>query len=45
LQGDEGARRLVGALSAGELVEVEAADAGVIVDIDTPNDLAAARRS
>jgi molybdenum cofactor cytidylyltransferase len=44
LQGDEGARRLVGALSAGELAEVEAPDAGVIVDIDTPADLAAARR-
>ena len=44
LQGDEGARRLIDALSAGELVEVEAADAGVIVDIDTPADLAAARR-
>ena len=45
LQGDEGARRLIGALGAGELVEVEAPDAGVIVDIDTPGDLAAARRS
>jgi molybdenum cofactor cytidylyltransferase len=45
LRGDEGARRLVGALSAAELVEVEAPDAGVSVDIDTPADLAAARRS
>jgi molybdenum cofactor cytidylyltransferase len=44
LQGDEGARPLIGALSVGELVEVEAPDAGVIVDIDTPADLAAARR-
>lgn len=43
LQGDEGARRLIGLLSAGELVEVEVADAGVIVDIDTPEDLDAAR--
>jgi len=33
------------ALSAAELVEVEAPDAGVIVDIDTPTDLAAARQS
>ena len=45
LQGDEGARRLIGSLGAGELIEVEATDAGVIVDIDTPRDLAAARRS
>jgi molybdenum cofactor cytidylyltransferase len=45
LQGDEGARRLIGSLSAAELVEVEAPDAGVIVDIDTPTDLAAARQS
>ncbi len=45
LEGDEGARRLIRSLGAGELIEVEAADAGVIVDIDTPEDLAAARRS
>jgi molybdenum cofactor cytidylyltransferase len=45
LQGDEGARRLIGLLSAGELVEIEASDVGAIVDIDTPGDLAAARRS
>ena len=45
LEGDEGARRLIGSLSAAELVEVEAPDAGVIVDIDTPADLAAARQS
>ncbi len=44
LQGDEGARRLIGALAAGELVEVEALCDGVVVDIDTPDDLAAARR-
>jgi len=44
LKGDEGARRLIGALSAYELVEVEASDAGVTLDIDTPDDLAAARR-
>jgi molybdenum cofactor cytidylyltransferase len=44
LEGDEGARRLIGALSAGELVEVEASDLGVTFDIDTPGDLAAARR-
>jgi molybdenum cofactor cytidylyltransferase len=45
LRGDEGARRLIGSLGAGELVEVEAADGGVIVDIDTSDDLAAARQS
>ena len=44
LTGDEGARRLIGALSSGELVEVEAPDIGVAFDIDTPDDLAAAQR-
>ena len=44
LTGDEGARRLIGALGAGELVEVETPDTGVTFDIDTPEDLAAARR-
>ena len=44
LTGDEGARRLIGALSASELVEVETPDTGVTFDIDTPEDLAAARR-
>jgi len=44
LEGDEGARRLIGALSAQELVEVEASDAAVTLDIDTPDDLAAAQR-
>ena len=44
LEGDEGARRLIGALSASELVEVEAPHAGVAFDIDTPDDLAAAQR-
>jgi molybdenum cofactor cytidylyltransferase len=43
LTGDEGARRLIGALSASELVEVEAQDAGATFDIDTPADLAAAQ--
>jgi molybdenum cofactor cytidylyltransferase len=44
LTGDEGARRLIGALSASELVEVETLVTGVTFDIDTPEDLAAARR-
>jgi molybdenum cofactor cytidylyltransferase len=43
LKGDEGARRLIDALGPGELVEVEASDAGVTFDIDTPDHLAAAR--
>ncbi len=43
LEGDEGARRLIGALSASELVEVDAPHAGVAFDIDTPDDLAAAQ--
>jgi len=42
--GDEGARRLIGALNEGELVEVEASDMGVTFDVDTPEDLAAAQR-
>ena len=42
LEGDEGARRLIGALEPGELVEVETPDTGVTFDIDTPEDLAAA---
>jgi molybdenum cofactor cytidylyltransferase len=44
LTGDEGARNLIGALGAGELVEVDAPDIGVTFDIDTPDDLAAAQR-
>jgi molybdenum cofactor cytidylyltransferase len=43
LEGDEGARRLIGALCADELAEVEASGMGVMFDIDTPGDLAAAR--
>ena len=45
LEGDEGARRLVAALASGECVEVAAPELGAIFDIDTPADLAAARRS
>ena len=44
LKGDEGARKLIGALNEGELVEVEASDMGVTFDVDTPEDLAAAQR-
>jgi molybdenum cofactor cytidylyltransferase len=44
LEGDEGARGLIAALGAGELVEVAASDMGVAFDIDTPDDLARARR-
>ena len=43
LKGDEGARRLIGALNERELVEVEASDMGVTFDVDTPEDLAAAQ--
>ena len=43
LKGDEGARKLIGALNEGELVEVEASDIGVTFDVDTPEDLAAAQ--
>jgi molybdenum cofactor cytidylyltransferase len=44
LTGDEGARRLIGALNADELVEVEASGIGATFDVDTRSDLAAARR-
>jgi molybdenum cofactor cytidylyltransferase len=44
LTGDEGARRLIGVLGEGELVEVEASNMGVMFDVDTPSDLATARR-
>jgi molybdenum cofactor cytidylyltransferase len=44
LKGDEGARKLIGALNDGELIEVEASDMGATFDVDTPEDLAAARR-
>jgi molybdenum cofactor cytidylyltransferase len=44
MKGDEGARKLLGALEEGELVQVEASDMGVTFDVDTPEDLAAAQR-
>ena len=44
LKGDEGARKLIGVLNEGELVEIEASDMGVTFDVDTPEDLAAAQR-
>ena len=44
LEGDEGARKLIGALNEGELVEVELSDIGATFDVDTPEDLAAAQR-
>jgi molybdenum cofactor cytidylyltransferase len=45
LEGDEGARRLIDALSASDLVEIAGLDAQVTFDIDTPGDLAVARQS
>lgn len=45
LEGDAGARRLIDALKPSELVEIDAPGAGATVDIDTPADLAAARRA
>jgi molybdenum cofactor cytidylyltransferase len=41
LEGDEGARRLLGAV---DVTEVRFDDAGVALDIDTPEDLATARK-
>ena len=43
LTGDEGARRLVGALASRSVVEVAAFNSSVSFDIDTPGDLALAR--
>jgi molybdenum cofactor cytidylyltransferase len=45
LEGDEGARRLIDDLGAGDLVEIADSGIGVTLDIDTPGDLAIARRS
>lgn len=39
LTGDEGARRLVAALSDEAIVEIETKDTGVAFDVDTPEDL------
>lgn len=44
LEGDEGARRLVAALAPEACVEVPAPDFSAVLDIDTPDDLVAARR-
>ncbi len=43
LAGDEGARRLLAGLDPGQIVEVDAAGSDVSFDVDTPDDLAAAR--
>jgi molybdenum cofactor cytidylyltransferase len=43
LVGDEGARRLLAALDAGQVIEIDPAGWDVSFDIDTPNDLASAR--
>jgi molybdenum cofactor cytidylyltransferase len=43
LEGDEGARRLINALDRGQIAEVETAAEGIELDIDTPDDLKAAR--
>jgi molybdenum cofactor cytidylyltransferase len=45
LEGDEGARRLIDALSSSELVAITSPDAQVTFDIDTPGDLVVARQS
>ena len=39
LDGDEGARRLLGELGAGQIVEIEAAGSDAFFDVDTPADL------
>ena len=42
LEGDEGARRLLAGLGAGQIVEIEAAGEDAAFDVDTPDDLEAA---
>jgi molybdenum cofactor cytidylyltransferase len=44
LVGDEGARRLLTVLDPGDVLEITAADGDVILDIDTPGDLASGFR-
>lgn len=45
LDGDEGARRILAEADAGRIVEVEVDGEGATLDIDTPDDLAAARKA
>ena len=45
LDGDEGARRLLGALPKSDVVEIAATGSDAAFDIDTPSDLAIVRRS
>ena len=44
LEGDEGARRLLRETAPGRVLEVPLDDAAVTLDIDTPDDLTAARK-
>jgi molybdenum cofactor cytidylyltransferase len=43
LEGEEGARRLLGEVGPGSVVDVQVESDGVTFDIDTPSELAAAR--
>ena len=45
LEGDEGARRLLDDAAAGVVIEVATPDVGAILDVDTPQSLADARRT
>ncbi len=42
LEGDEGARRLLAGLDAGQIIEIDAAGSDASIDVDTPEDLTAA---
>ncbi len=42
LEGDEGARRLLAGLDAGQIMEIDAAGSDASFDVDTPEDLTAA---
>lgn len=44
LDGDDGARRLLAAVDSVGVIEVKVESDGVMLDVDTPDDLAAARR-
>jgi molybdenum cofactor cytidylyltransferase len=45
LEGDEGARKLLAGAAPGQIVMVDASGPGAILDVDTPQSLAEARRA
>jgi len=45
LDGDEGARKLLKGAAAGQVIEVEVSGMAAMLDVDTPQGLAEARRA